>query len=88
WDGADGIRGEVITGNEGFHRPVRAIEAKASHVPSGIAGSLQEFLGALELGTTPNGECHDNLWSLAMVFGAIESAKRKQRVTIEEILAG
>lgn len=87
WDGHAGIRGEVVTANEGFHRPVRVIEASPSQVPSGIAGSLQEFLGALELGTTPNGECHDNLWSLAMVFAAIESAKRKQRVTIEEILA-
>jgi hypothetical protein len=29
------------------------------------------------------GECHDNIKSLAMVFGAIESAATGQRVKIE-----
>jgi len=51
-------------------------------VPAGIAGSLAEFLEALETGNTPMGECHDNIKSLAMVFGAIESAATARRVEI------
>ena len=39
-------------------------------------------LHALKTGTTPMGECHDNIKSLAMVFGAIESAKTGRRVEI------
>ena len=31
------------------------------------------------------GECHDNIKSLAMVFGAIESAKLGQRVAIRAL---
>lgn len=52
----------------------------------GIRGSLEEFLLALETGVSPNGECHDNIRSLAMVFAAIESANRQERVPIAEII--
>jgi predicted dehydrogenase len=49
-----------------------------------IAGSLNEFLDYLDGGVVPQGECHDNIRSLAMVFAAIESSKRKERVTIDQ----
>jgi predicted dehydrogenase len=52
-------------------------------MPSGIAGSLRDFLNALKTGATPMGECHDNIKSLAMVFGAIESARTGKRVAIQ-----
>jgi hypothetical protein len=48
---------------------------------------LEDFLNALKTGQSPRGECHDNILSLAMVFGAIESAKRGCRVTIDEMLS-
>jgi predicted dehydrogenase len=88
WDGHSSIQAELIEGNEGFHRPVRHLHADPIDEPGGIAGSLREFLWALETGGTPKGECHDNIKSLAMVFGAIESAKRGERVAIEEMLLG
>ncbi len=44
---------------------------------------LRDFLNALATGATPMGECHDNIKSLAMVFGAIESAATARRVAIE-----
>ncbi len=50
--------------------------------PGGIEGSLRDFINALETGTTPMGECHDNIKSLAMVFAAIESADTGRRVAI------
>jgi predicted dehydrogenase len=49
----------------------------------GIAGSLRDFIAALRTGTTPMGECHDNIKSLGMVFAAIESAATGRRVAIE-----
>lgn len=39
-------------------------------------------LNALDTGSTPMGECHDNIKSLAMVFAALESAARRERVAI------
>lgn len=82
WDGASGISAESVSGSEGFHYPVTPDAETKDDVASGIAGSLRDFLNALDTGATPMGECHDNYWSLAMVFGAIESAKTGQRVAI------
>jgi predicted dehydrogenase len=52
----------------------------------GIAGSLAEFVHALRTGTTPMGECHDNLLSLAMVHAAIASSRTRTRVDVRDIL--
>jgi len=72
-----------VTGKEGFIRAseTRTIEPDKEFA-GGIAGSLRDFLNALETGATPMGECHDNIKSLAMVFAAIESARTRQRVLI------
>lgn len=83
WNGQGAPEAEVVTASGGFHS---AVEARTATVPKdphpGIAGSLREFLRALETGENPNGECHDNIKSLAMVFGAIESAREGRRVEI------
>lgn len=88
WDGSDTLVADRVTGDTGFHRTTKAITASAEDADypfpgGGIAGSLNDFLNALETGSTPHGECHDNIKSLAMVFAAIESAKTGQRVRIE-----
>ena len=48
----------------------------------GQRGAIREFLAALQGGSVPQGECHDNIKSLAMVFGAIESSRKGRRVAI------
>lgn len=53
---------------------------------SGIDAALREFVGALRSGTTPMGECHDNLASLAMVHAAIASADSGRRVLVSDLL--
>ncbi len=79
---------DIVRSTSGFRSEFnREVFPKVEVLP-GIQGSLAEFLTALKTGTTPQAECHDNLHSLAMVFATIESAKRKERVTISEILAG
>jgi predicted dehydrogenase len=82
WDGHSHMVAEVVAGDEGFHRPVDKLSETRHDVPEGIEGSLRDFLNALKTGETPQGECHDNIKSLAMVFGAIESAKSGQRLVI------
>jgi predicted dehydrogenase len=83
WDGFEGIRSEVVAGDSGFVRPVDSRElAIGPDAPSGIAGSLMDFLDALDTGQSPMGECHDNIKSLAMVFAAIESARTGERVPV------
>jgi hypothetical protein len=41
----------------------------------GLAASLAEFVSALRTGTTPQGEAHDNIQSLAMCHAAVASAE-------------
>ena len=84
WDGHSAIAAEVVTGTDGFQRATapHGIEVE-NDTPRGIAGSLRDFLHALETGATPMGECHDNIKSLAMVFAAIESSHTGQRVKVE-----
>ncbi|MBM7789232.1 Gfo/Idh/MocA family protein [Tenggerimyces flavus] len=53
---------------------------------SGLDGSLREFVEAVRNGSTPMGECHDNVVSLAMVHAAIVSATTQQCVLIADVL--
>lgn len=76
---------DISTAEEGFLRPVERIVQEPSAIDGGIKGSLREFLHALETGATPQGECHDNIKSLSMVFAAIESSRRGERVKVASI---
>jgi len=89
WDGHGNVTVGTVTKREGFHSECAVAKHEVvlgEH--DGIRGSLREFLHALETGETPNGECHDNIKSLAMVFGAMESSRRRARVYIAELMAG
>jgi predicted dehydrogenase len=84
WDGHGAPSADVVTGAGGFVRETQPHTADVpADVPGGIAGSLRDFLHALETGATPMGECHDNIKSLAMVFAAIESSAAGRRVPVE-----
>jgi len=83
WNGHAAPVADVIVAQGGFHVQTEQHQAIVDEArPKGIAGALEEFLAALTDGITPMGECHDNIKSLAMVFGAIESARTKQRISI------
>ncbi len=82
WDGAaDPIADRVIEPG-GFMPKTERLTREPANAPSGIAGSIRDFLNALKTGATPNGECHDNIKSLAMVFAAMESARAGKRVPV------
>ncbi len=44
---------------------------------------MREFLGCVRSGKKPQTVCTDNIKSLAMVFGAIESAEKGKKVKIK-----
>ena len=52
---------------------------------TGMHGGLNEMLNFLRLGRTPQTECHDNIHSLAMVLGAIESSRAGKRIQISSL---
>ncbi len=85
WDGEDGISARVVDGNEGFHRPLREV-AIADWTDASVTREhvsvIIDFLDAIDTGRPPQSPASDNIKSLAMVFGAIQSAQLRQRVTI------
>ncbi len=84
WDGTTIPAAEIVSGAGDFISSTRPLtSAPDEALKTGIAGSLDEFLNALETGAIPMGECHDNIKSLAMVFGALESAATGRRIAIK-----
>jgi len=76
-------RAEVVAGEEGFIRPARQVEAEQVELEAtGHEGCIREFLRAVRTGGRPQTICEDNIKSLAMVFGAIESAAAGRRVEL------
>ncbi|MGM7777255.1 Gfo/Idh/MocA family protein [Arthrobacter sp. KNU-44] len=51
-----------------------------------IAGSLRDFVVALRTGSTPMGQVHQNIMSLAMVEAAMLSASTGTRVSVDALL--
>lgn len=83
WDGHNAPTAHIVTKTGQFISDTSKVEATVNaDTAHGIAGSLRDFLNALQTGVTPMGECHDNIKSLAMVFAAIESAATGQRIPI------
>ena len=78
--------GQVITNDAGFHRQL--VDAPVAEVPvmtEYMHGALLELLAFLRTGQKPQSECHDNIKSLAMVFSAIESARKGRRIPIRAL---
>lgn len=86
WDGADGFRAEVVGKTGGFRSEMEALEVPpfdAGDKVGGHAGVIREFLRCVQTGETPETVAADNIKSLAMVFGAIESARLRREVEIK-----
>jgi len=76
-------RGQFVTNDDGFHRELsEVVVAEAEVAAGGMHGGLREMLRFLRTCAQPQTECHDNIKSLAMVFGAIESNKQGRKVGI------
>lgn len=85
WDGAEGVRCEVVGGGDGLLRGHAAVPTPAlrrTDPASWHAAAIEAFLHAVRTGTTPETDCTDNLHSLEMVFAACESADTQRRVAL------
>jgi predicted dehydrogenase len=85
WDGANGFRAQVIAGREGLRSTYRDLELPPyddADLLTGHAGVIDDFIRCLRDGGTPETIGTDNIKSLAMVLGAVESADRGARVAI------
>ena len=85
WDHNQTPYSDIVSKSGGFHSETVRTTGDVKNIRAGIAGSLDEFVHALRTGATPNGECHDNIKSLAMVFAVLESSRSGRRVRIDEI---
>ena len=85
WDGGDSFEAKTVAGDTGFFRDLAPLDVPAPADLSQIHGHasvIADFIAGIEAGTPPETASNDNIKSLAMVFGAIESARTRQRVTI------
>jgi predicted dehydrogenase len=91
WDGEEGFLAEAVREpgeKAGLFDVVERVEvpplAPADRV-DGHLGVVRDFVQAVRHGTVPETVSHQNIKSLAMVFGAIESAETGRRVAMETI---
>ena len=85
WDGADQFDARIVAGDEGFLRPLEALDVPPPQDPGqtlGHASVIAAFLTALDAKEPPETVGHDNINSLAMVFGAIDSAGTRTRIDL------
>jgi predicted dehydrogenase len=85
WDGGEGITAQKVAKRGGFFSEMEALEIPLLDPQErigGHAGLIREFVDCVKQGKTPETVCTDNIKSLAMVFGAIESARKGRSVPI------
>jgi predicted dehydrogenase len=85
WDGAHAPVYQVIDPSQpqGFHNQFTQHEAEVTWPgQEGHWGCLDEMFASLEEGRLAETSCFDNIKSTAMVFGAIQSAKLGQKVSL------
>ena len=85
WNGGSVIHCEAVRKTGSFISEMETVEIPIT-TPEGMEqshkGVIMEFVRCIREGRTPETVCTDNIKSLAMVFGAIESAETGQRVDI------
>ncbi len=85
WDGMDKFIAQKVTGKKGFIRKTRDIKIsfpEKKEYQEGHHGLIRDFIHAIKTGKKPMTAAQDNIKSLAMVFGAIESARKKKLIRI------
>jgi predicted dehydrogenase len=85
WDG-EHILAQVATETSDFlstHQDIDVPMYDTADKVDGHISLIREFVSCIRTGATPETICTDNIKSLAMVFGAIESATTGKRVEIK-----
>lgn len=85
WNGGDRLEAQIVAKTGGFHSEMQAVNipvAMPAGMHTGHKGCIMDFVGCIHRGERPETIAEDNIKSLAMVFGAIESAASGGKVTI------
>lgn len=84
WDGSNAPYAEVVDNRDsGFQRSFKRVESSLAWPgQQGHFGCLDAMFDALASETPPETDATDNVKSIAMVFGAIESAARGEKVQL------
>jgi predicted dehydrogenase len=85
WNGSETLKAQAVAESGGFFSKWADLEPGPSRDgrTGGHKGVIDEFVSCVLHGGTPETAASDNIKSLAMVFGAIESAETGRRVEIE-----
>jgi len=86
WDGGQGMQAQAIASTGGFTSTYQDADIppyNETDAIDGHAGQIREFVECVKRETIPETTCTDNIKSLSMVFGAIESAETGKRVEIQ-----
>jgi len=89
WDGISMPYCEIVvpSDKEKFMNDFKRIEATYSwQGREGHAGCLDEMFSALSENRKAETDCSDNIKSMAMVFGALESAKKERKIILDDTL--
>jgi predicted dehydrogenase len=85
WTNGADVQAQVVASTGGFQSTYQDVAVPLYDGVDDVAGHkslIQEFVTCIQTGTEPETICTDNIKSLAMVFGAIESAEAGKRVEI------
>jgi predicted dehydrogenase len=85
WDGADKLEAHRVAPRTGLLRgsePVPVPEVSDARQTQGHASVIGEFIDSIDANRQPETVNTDNIRSLAMVLGAIESARTRRRIKI------
>jgi predicted dehydrogenase len=86
WDGGEGFRAQVVAQTRGFRSEYDDVEVPPLDPADKVgahAGQIADFVDCVRGGRTPETIASDNIKSLAMVFGAIESAGEGREIRIK-----
>ena len=83
WDGANAPVAQINKpGATGFVRPCDEHILPQIACKQGHEGCFEEMFAALEQNRPAETDCHDNYYSMNMVYGAIESAKEQKKIML------
>ena len=86
WNGSNDFQAQTVIESDGFlskYEDVAIPLENTMHKADGHVSVIREFIDCVRHSTTPETVCTDNIKSLAIVFGAIESAERGSRLEIK-----
>ena len=87
WNGGTHMTAQIVKATDGFRSTLEDVTIPAyeqDEKTHGHASNIREFVECIRTGAIPDTICTDNVKSLAMVIGAIESAETGKKVLIHE----